>query len=124
MYKSLIHPYLEYTSALWGPHSAKDIKTNENVQKFALRFCTKNWNANYESLLVQHNLNSMAVCRTFTRLCLLFKIIHRDVFYLNLPYTFVTQQDESRHLNSQQITVQFLIKFCVWIKHFNVEISS
>ena len=41
LYKSLIRPHLKYASAVWSPYSAKDIKTIEDVQKFALRVCTK-----------------------------------------------------------------------------------
>ena len=34
----------------WDPHLAKDVKLID-VQKFALRVCSKSWNSNYESLL-------------------------------------------------------------------------
>ena len=112
LYKSMIHPHLKYASAIWSPDLAKDIKIIEDVQKFALRICTKNWNTSYESLLLECNLDSVAVRHTFTRLCLLFKIIHEDVFYLSPPYTIVAQQCESRHLNPQQLTVQFARSNC------------
>ena len=61
----------------------------------------------YESLRLQCDQNSMPVCHTFTRLCILFKVLYGDVLYLNPPYTIVTWQYESRLLNSHQITVQF-----------------
>ena len=70
LYKSLIHPHLQYASAVRCPCLAMDIKIIEHVQKFALRLCTKDWIANYESLLLQCNLNSTDVRHTFkTCLC-------------------------------------------------------
>ena len=63
--------------------------------------------------LLECNLDSMTVRHIFTRLCLVFKIIHRDVSYPNPPYTFVAGQYESRYPNSQQLTVQF-----AWSNYF------
>ncbi len=53
----LIRPHLEYASAVWSPHLAKDIKLLEDTQKFALKVCTKKWDtANH----VQHKNASYA----------------------------------------------------------------
>ena len=84
--KSIIRPHLEYASPVWSPHLVKDIKCIEDVQKLALRVCTKYWDSNYESLLSSYNVDTMLNSRNFSRLCLLFKITSRDVFFENLPY--------------------------------------
>ena len=49
-YVCLIRPHLEYASQVWNPHLLKDINKIENVQKFALRLCVKQWSQDYESL--------------------------------------------------------------------------
>ena len=43
LYVCLIRPHLEYASQVWNPHLLKDINKIENVQKFALCLCTKQW---------------------------------------------------------------------------------
>ena len=51
LYVCLIRPHLEYLGQVWNPHLLKDINKIENVQKFALRLCVKQWSQDYESLL-------------------------------------------------------------------------
>ena len=46
----LILPHLEYGCVVWDLHLSKDISTIENVHKFALKVCSKQWRASYESL--------------------------------------------------------------------------
>ena len=41
LYKALIRPLLEYAGVVWDPYLVKDIVAVENVQKFALRACSK-----------------------------------------------------------------------------------
>ena len=50
LYMSLVRPYLEYASQVWSPHINKDITLLENVQKFAFKLCTKQWDLVYEQL--------------------------------------------------------------------------
>ena len=107
LYKSIIRPHLEYASPVWSPHLVKDIKCIEDVQKLALSVCTKYWDSNYESLLSSCNMDTMSNRRNISRLCLLFKITSGDVFFENLPYDQPCQKYPSRHLNTQQLSVQF-----------------
>ena len=60
MYKLLVRPHLEYAAPVWSPHLVKDITSLENVQKFALRMCHKNWDAGYQELLDLSTLPTLA----------------------------------------------------------------
>ena len=51
LYKSLVLPHLEYASAIWSPFLLGDKTRIENVQKFALRMCTKCWEGHYDYLV-------------------------------------------------------------------------
>ena len=51
LYFSLVRPHTEYAAQVWDPHLYKDISSLENIQKFALRVCCKNWNMGYSELL-------------------------------------------------------------------------
>ena len=44
-------PHTEYAAQVWDLHLLKDINSLENVQKFALQVCCKNWNIGYSELL-------------------------------------------------------------------------
>lgn len=50
LYKTLVHPILEYTSPVRLPHLAKDIHEIEKVQRTALRIalCQRQWEMAYE----------------------------------------------------------------------------
>lgn len=56
LYLAYIHPHLEYALAVWDLHQQGLINSLETVQKFALKMCTKNWGADYDSLLQSCNL--------------------------------------------------------------------
>ena len=51
LYLSLVRPHTEYAAQVWDPHLYKDINSLENIQKFALQVCCKNWNMGYAELL-------------------------------------------------------------------------
>ena len=80
--KLLILPHLEYASAVRSPYVAKHIKTIEDVQKFALKVCTKIGIPIMSCFC--YNLTWtpwLSVALSWMRSWLLFKIIHGDVFY-------------------------------------------
>ena len=82
MYSSFIRPHLEYAMAAWDPFLKKDV---ENVQKFALRVCTKSLDANYSSLLEMSGLPSLESRRVNAKLCNLYKIINGLTYHPDAP---------------------------------------
>ena len=48
LYVSNIRPHLEYACQVWDPYLQKDVDKLELVQKFALRVCSKQWDASYQ----------------------------------------------------------------------------
>ena len=69
LYHSFIRPHLEYASIVWNPNFKCEIEAIENVQKFALRMCTKSWDSDYDNLLTVTNLPSLKDRRTQACLC-------------------------------------------------------
>ena len=75
LYKSLIRPHMEYACSVWDPHLKKDIQMLENVQKFALRICSKSWNSDYDTLLGTINIPTLSNRReTINGVCYLISL--------------------------------------------------
>ena len=72
---------LEYALAVWDLHQQGLINPHERVQKFALKMCTKNWGADYGSLLQSCNLSTLASRRNCLKLCFLHQIINGHLFF-------------------------------------------
>lgn len=58
--KLYLQPHLEYVSSIWHPHFKKHRMQLENVQKFALKICTKRWHISYSELLMYADIPSQA----------------------------------------------------------------
>ncbi len=74
MYKFLIRPHKEYAAPVWSPHLVKDRDSLENVQKFALRMCHKNWDVGYQELVELSELPTLENRRLHLKLRTLYKI--------------------------------------------------
>ena len=86
LYLTLVRPLLEYGAEVWHPHLIKDILALENVQKLALRICSKQWQMSYSyyDLLDRFKLPTLENRRLFLSLCTFFKITHNISFFLLL----------------------------------------
>ena len=106
-YISSVRPHLEYATAVWDPHLQKDINKLEKVQTFALRMCTKNWTADYDSLLTSSNLPSLKKRCLFLKLSFLYQLVNNLII---LPSHNVSHRDaclNTRSANSAQLVRHF-----------------
>ena len=103
LYKSFIRPNLEYAAVLWDVYHSKDVAMLENVQKFALRICTKSWNTSYEDLLSASSLPNLSLRRQKLRLLHLFKIYHQLTFFPSAPVIPRQVRYNSRSINSKAL---------------------
>ena len=60
----------------WNLYLIKHTRCLEQVQRFALRVCTKSWNTNYEDLLARTNLPSLTQRRLLLKLCFLYQLVN------------------------------------------------
>ena len=103
LYKAFIRPNLEYACQVWDPHLKKDIAALESVQKFALRACTKSWDASYDLLLSQTNLPSLQDRRAHLKICTLYKIVYSMVDFPDAPIRFDCSPYSTRSHHSLSI---------------------
>ena len=76
-YKTLVLPLVEYSSAVWSPHTDQNIDKLEMIQRRAARWTLHNYST-YASVT--------EMLQSDTRLCLFYKIIHGLVDIELPPY--------------------------------------
>ena len=103
LYTSLIRPCLEYACEVWNPHILKDVEKLENVQKFALRLCVKQWDLDYTSLLFICDLPTLAARRQYFSLCTMYKIVNN---LMDFPSDVFIPRVTSRHSTSNRLYLQ------------------
>ena len=81
---SLVRPHLEYGCHVWDPNLQKDKRLLENVQKFALRICAKQWDLGYDTLMINFNVPSLQNRKLYDKLCTIYKIVHIIISFLSL----------------------------------------
>ena len=62
LYSTIVHPILEYGSAIWDPPSAPLSSSIESVQYFTLKMIQKSWSTSYADLLSSLKLHTLQHC--------------------------------------------------------------
>ena len=91
---SIVLPVLSYCSSVWDPHTLSDISKLEKVQHFALKMCSKNWSADYHSLLSTFNIPCLSSRCTIAKLILLHKFIYKQMY---IPENFFSFHHQHSH---------------------------
>ena len=86
LYLTIVRPHLDYAAQVWHPYQAKNITALENVQKFALRICSRSYDTNYQDLLDCYHLPSLENRRIYLSLCTFYKIVNSIIFSPSIIY--------------------------------------
>ena len=86
------------------PYLKKDIDSLESVQKFAMRVCSKQWDADYPTLLSSLNLPTLAARRKRMKLCIMYKIVNGLVDFPNAPVAPRDNPFELRNIHAHTLT--------------------
>ena len=78
---SLDSPHLECACPVWNPYLKKDIKQLEDVEKFASKMITMQWDLGYDDLVRISDISSLQSRQVHSSLCTLFKIVHGLCYY-------------------------------------------
>ena len=77
LHLTYVRPRLEYAAVVWDPQQ-QGLKTSlENIQKFALRACTRDWKADYITLLERCKVPTLAQRRQFMKLCFMYQVVNQ-----------------------------------------------
>jgi hypothetical protein len=94
LYLSLVRPHLEYGCHIWDPHLQKDRVLLENIQKFGLKVCARQWDLGYDELLTNFRVPTLQDRRLYHKLCNMYKIVNNLIFFP--PSVFVPHHSSHR----------------------------
>ena len=88
-------PGLTYSE--WDPHLQKDKVMLENVQKFGLRICARQWDLGYNELLSNFHAPTLQDRRLYHKLCNIYKIVNN---LISFPPSIFVPRHSSHHANT------------------------
>ena len=92
LYKTFVHPILEYSSVIWSPYNIKYDEKIEKVQKKMFRLMKDCKDLSYQSKFKKMNLLSLRARRIQHQLVTMYKIknglidLHFEYFFLKNPF--------------------------------------
>ena len=100
-YNSLVHPQVEYASAVWSPYTKENINKIERVQRRAARWVSNDYSSYSSVTDILSNLGwqSLENRRTDTRLAMFYKIVY-GLVAIPLPSYFEHPEVYTRHMHS------------------------
>ena len=97
LYLSYVRPHLEYAAAVWDPYQRGLL---ERVQKFALKAPTRDWNADYNTLIRTCNIPTLEERHQLLKLSILYQIINGQLVIPGAPIERRIQQRSLRNSTS------------------------
>jgi len=98
-YQALVRPHLEYSAPAWDPHTVRNIRKLEQVQRRAARFVANSYSP-YQSvtaLLVPLNWQPLQVRRQFTRLTVFYRMMNNTIAIPSSLVQLGPQRTRSAH---------------------------
>ena len=101
LYKSLVMPVLDYSSAVWDPPHKIHQEALEGVQSFAARIVSHRWNVDSDQLKLSLLWPSLSTRRLVQKLCVCHSIVSGSS--LIPANTFTTQSNRVRCLRDSNV---------------------
>ena len=100
-YNSLVHPQVEYASAVWSPYTKENINKIEKVQRRAARWVSNDYSSYSSVMDMLSNLGwrSLENRCTNTRLAMFYKIVY-GLVAIPLPSYFEYREVYTHHMHS------------------------
>ena len=102
LYKTLVLPVLDYSSAVWDPPHKIHRQALERVQSFASRLVTGHWSADPATLQAELRWPQLATRREVQKICVCRRILSGSSI-LPVEHFIPHQRPTSRHKNSQPL---------------------